>query len=183
MLKYFMEKVYKKLFFGLRLRVVICVLFGVIEVERRVVEELVYKVGVKEVYIMEEFMVVVIGVGFFVDELFGSMVVDIGGGMLEVVVIFLGGIVISKFFRIVGDEFDEVILNYIKKEYNLMIGDRIVEEIKINIGFVYFFEKEEWYEIKGRDFIIGFLKIIKVLFIEIRDVLKEFVMVIVDVIK
>ncbi|ADQ46256.1 cell shape determining protein, MreB/Mrl family [Caldicellulosiruptor kronotskyensis 2002] len=183
MLKYFMEKAYKKSFLGLRPRVVICVPSGVTEVERRAVEESAYKAGAKEVYIMEEPMAAAIGAGLPVDEPSGSMVVDIGGGTSEVAVISLGGIVTSKSLRIAGDEFDEAISNYIKKEYNLMIGDRTAEEIKINIGSAYPLEKEEWYEIKGRDLITGLPKIIKVSSTEIRDALKEPVMAIVDAIK
>lgn len=183
MLKYFMEKAYKKSFLGLRPRVVICVPSGVTEVERRAVEESAYKAGAKEVYIMEEPMAAAIGAGLPVDEPSGSMVVDIGGGTSEVAVISLGGIVTSKSLRIAGDEFDEAISNYIKKEYNLMIGDRTAEEIKINIGSAYPLEKEEWYEIKGRDLITGLPKTIKVSSTEIRDALKEPVMAIVDVIK
>lgn len=183
MLKYFMEKAYKKSFLGLRPRVVICVPSGVTEVERRAVEESAYKAGAKEVYIMEEPMAAAIGAGIPVDEPSGSMVVDIGGGTSEVAVISLGGIVTSKSLRIAGDEFDEAISNYIKKEYNLMIGDRTAEEIKINIGSAYPLEKEEWYEIKGRDLITGLPKTIKVSSTEIRDALKEPVMAIVDAIK
>ncbi|ADQ04655.1 cell shape determining protein, MreB/Mrl family [Caldicellulosiruptor owensensis OL] len=183
MLKYFMEKAYKKSFLGLRPRVVICVPSGVTEVERRAVEESAYKAGAKEVYIMEEPMAAAIGAGLPVDEPSGSMVVDIGGGTSEVAVISLGGIVTSKSLRIAGDEFDEAISNYIKKEYNLMIGDRTAEEIKINIGSAYPLEKEEWYEIKGRDLITGLPKTIKVSSTEIRDALKEPVMAIVDAIK
>jgi len=183
MLKYFMEKAYKKSFLGLRPRVVICVPSGVTEVERRAVEESAYKAGAKEVYIMEEPMAAAIGAGLPVDEPSGSMVVDIGGGTSEVAVISLGGIVTSKSLRVAGDEFDEAISNYIKKEYNLMIGDRTAEEIKINIGSAYPLEKEEWYEIKGRDLITGLPKTIKVSSTEIRDALKEPVMAIVDAIK
>lgn len=183
MLKYFMEKAYKKSFLGLRPRVVICVPSGVTEVERRAVEESAYKAGAKEVYIMEEPMAAAIGAGLPVEEPSGSMVVDIGGGTSEVAVISLGGIVTSKSLRIAGDEFDEAISNYIKKEYNLMIGDRTAEEIKINIGSAYPLEKEEWYEIKGRDLITGLPKTIKVSSTEIRDALKEPVMAIVDAIK
>ncbi|WAM32707.1 rod shape-determining protein [Caldicellulosiruptor naganoensis] len=183
MLKYFMEKAYKKSLFGLKPRVVICVPSGVTEVERRAVEESAYKAGAREVYIMEEPMAAAIGAGLPIDEPAGSMVVDIGSGTSEVAVISLGGIVTSKSLRIAGDEFDEAISNYIKKEYNLMIGDRTAEEIKINIGSAYPLEKEEWYEIKGRDLITGLPKTIKVSSSEIRDALREPVMAIVDAIK
>jgi len=183
MLKYFIEKAYKKGLFGLSPRIVICVPSGVTEVERRAVEESAYKAGAKEVYLMEEPMAAAIGAGLQIDEPSGNMVVDIGGGTSEVAVISLGGIVTSKSLRIAGDEFDESIAAYIKKEYNLMIGDRTAEEIKINIGSAYSLEKEEWFEIKGRDLVTGLPKTIKISSSEIRDALKEPVAAIVDAIK
>ncbi|MEZ0536104.1 rod shape-determining protein [Caldicellulosiruptoraceae bacterium PP1] len=183
MLKYFIEKAYKKTMFGLYPRIVICVPSGVTEVERRAVEESAYKAGAKEVYLMEEPMAAAIGAGLPIEEPSGSMVVDIGGGTSEVAVISLGGIVTSKSLRIAGDEFDEAIASYIKKEYNLMIGDRTAEEIKINIGSAYPLNSEEWFEIKGRDLITGLPKTVKISSSEIREALKEPVMAIVDSIK
>lgn len=109
MLKYFLGKVFgKRVFF--KLRVVVCVLFGVIEVEKRVVLDVIYEVGVKQIFLIEEFIVVVIGVGFDILKLVGCMVIDIGGGIIDIVVIFFGGVVVSEFIKVVGDKFDEVII-------------------------------------------------------------------------
>lgn len=126
----------------------------------------------------------VIGVGFLVGEFIGSMVVDIGGGIIEVVVIFLGGIVISCFVRIVGDDLDEVIINYICKKYNLLIGDCIVEVIKMEIGLVSLNGLDLFlFSIWGCDLVIGFFKIIEIILEEISEVFVDIVVVIIDVVK
>jgi MreB/Mrl family cell shape determining protein len=133
MLKYFIKKAFSKGVIG-KPRVVICVPSGVTEVEKRAVEEASLAAGAKEAYLIEEPMAAAIGANLPVEEPSGSMVVDIGGGTSEVAVISLGGIVTSKSLRIAGDELDESIVHYVKKEYNLMIGERTAEEIKMTIG-------------------------------------------------
>lgn len=139
MLKYFINKTYTRGLFSPKPRIVICVPSGVTEVEKRAVIEAAMAAGAKEknAYLIEEPMAAAIGAGLPVEEPTGNMVVDIGGGTSEVAVISLGGIVTSKSVRTAGDEFDSSIVNYIKKEYNLAIGDRTAEEIKINIGCAY----------------------------------------------
>lgn len=182
MLKYFIKKAAS---FGAlsKPRVVICVPSGVTEVEKRAVEEATLAAGAKEAYLIEEPMAAAIGANLPVDEPSGSMVVDIGGGTSEVAVISLGGIVTSKSLRVAGDELDEAIVHYVKKEYNLMIGERTAEDIKTTIGAAYPKPKEESMEIRGRDLITGLPRNISITSSEIVDALKEPVNAIVDSIK
>ena len=182
MLKHFIKKVSYSSIIS-KPRVVVCVPSGVTEVEKRAVEEATYSAGAKEAYLMEEPMAAAIGANLPVEEPSGSMVVDIGGGTSEVAVISLGGIVTSKSLRIAGDELDEAIVNYIKKEYNLMIGERTAEQIKISIGSAYPRTTEEWMEIRGRDLISGLPKNIQISSTEIQEALREPVNAIVDAIK
>lgn len=182
MLKYFIKKVMSKGVFG-KPRVVICVPSGVTEVEKRAVEEATLQAGAKEAYLIEEPMAAAIGANLPVEEPSGSMVVDIGGGTSEVAVISLGGIVTSKSLRIAGDELDESIVHYVKKEYNLMIGERSAEEIKVSIGAAYPKPKEESVEVRGRDLITGLPKNLMITSSEITEALKEPVNAIVDSIK
>jgi len=182
MLKYFIKRAMSKGFFS-KPRVVICVPSGVTEVEKRAVEEATLSAGAKEAYLIEEPMAAAIGANLPVEEPSGSMVVDIGGGTSEVAVISLGGIVTSKSLRIAGDELDEAIVHYIKKEYNLMIGERTAEEIKVNIGAAYLKPKDESLEIRGRDLITGLPKNIKITSSEITEAIKEPINSIVDSIK
>lgn len=182
MLKYFIKKVMTVGFFS-KPRVVICVPSGVTEVEKRAVEEATLQAGAKEAYLIEEPMAAAIGANLPVEEPSGSMVVDIGGGTSEVAVISLGGIVTSKSLRIAGDELDEAIVHYIKKEYNLMIGERTAEEIKVTVGAAYPKPKDESMEIRGRDLITGLPKNMAITSAEILDALKEPVNSIVDSIK
>lgn len=182
MLKYFIKKVMTSVTFG-KPRVVICVPSGVTEVEKRAIEEATLHAGAKEAFLIEEPMAAAIGASIRVEEPSGSMVVDIGGGTSEVAVISLGGIVTCKSLRIAGDELDEAIMHYIKKEYNLMIGDRTAESIKIAIGSAYPSFKEESMEIRGRDLISGLPKNVTVTSSEIMEALKEPVYAIVDAIK
>lgn len=182
MLKYFIKKAFSKGGFG-KPRVVICVPSGVTEVEKRAVEEASLAAGAKEAYLIEEPMAAAIGANLPVEEPSGSMVVDIGGGTSEVAVISLGGIVTSKSLRIAGDELDEAIVHYVKKEYNLMIGERTAEEIKMTIGAAYPRPKEEKMEIRGRDLISGLPKNIIITSTEVADALKEPINAIVDSIK
>lgn len=182
MLKYFIKKAFSAGVFS-KPRVVICVPSGVTEVEKRAVEEATLQAGAKEAHLIEEPMAAAIGANLPVEEPYGSMVVDIGGGTSEVAVISLGGIVTSKSLRVAGDEMDEAIVHYVKKEYNLMIGERTAEEIKITIGSAYPKPKEETMEIRGRDLITGLPKNISISSTEIMDALKEPVDAIVDSIK
>ncbi len=181
MLKYFIKKAVSRSYS--KPRVVICVPSGVTEVEKRAVEEATLQAGAKEAYLIEEPMAAAIGANLPIDEPSGSMVVDIGGGTSEVAVISLGGIVTSRSLRVAGDELDESIVVYIKKEYNLMIGERTAEEIKISIGTAYPKPKEESMAIRGRDLITGLPKNITVTSSEIAHALREPIEAIVDSIK
>jgi rod shape-determining protein MreB len=181
MLKYFIKKVYPSNGF-FKPRVVVCVPSGVTEVEKRAVEEATVQAGSREVYLIEEPMAAAIGAGLPVDEPTGSMIVDIGGGTSEVAVISLGGIVTSRSIRKAGDELDQSIINYIKKQYNLMIGERTSEAIKLNIGSAYPIE-EDTMDIRGRDLISGLPKNIELKSEEIREAMKESIREIVDAIK
>lgn len=164
-------------------RVVICVPSGVTEVEKRAVVDSAMSAGAKEAFLIEEPMASAIGAGLPVAEPSGSMVVDIGGGTSEVAVISLGGVVVSRSLRIAGDEFDDAIIHYIKKEYNLMIGERTAEAIKLKIGSAYPLDKEENYNISGRDLVTGLPKELSISSVEIRESLREPINAIVDSIK
>lgn len=164
-------------------RVVVCIPSGITEVEKRAVEEAVLQAGAREAYLMEEPMAASIGAGLPVEEPTGSMVVDIGGGTSEVAVISLGGIVTSRSVRVAGDALDGAIVAYIKKEYNLMIGDRTGEQIKLSIGSAYPEDNEQSMEIRGRDLVTGLPKNIQITQEEIREALSEPITSIVDAIK
>lgn len=181
MLKYFIKKAYQSTFF--KPNVVVCIPFGVTEVERRAVEEAVLSAGGKNAYLIEEPMAAAIGAGLPVSEPTGSMVVDIGGGTTEVAVISYGGIVSSQSLRIAGDELDDDIVNYIKREYNLMIGERTAEEIKFAVGSAYEYEDEGEIEVKGRDLISGLPRTIVLTSKEVRSALSESIFSIVEAIK
>ncbi|MDR5657887.1 rod shape-determining protein [Serpentinicella sp. ANB-PHB4] len=182
MLKYFIKKAYARKSM-IRPRVVVCVPSGVTEVEKRAVEEAALQAGATEAYLIEEPMAAAIGAGLPVEEPTGSMVVDIGGGTTEVAIISLGGIVTSKSIRIGGDELDESIVQHIKKAYNLMIGERTAEEIKVTIGSAYPKSTEQKMVVRGRDLVSGLPKTLNITSTEIMDALKEPVMQIVEAIK
>lgn len=182
MLKHFIKRAMSTGFVS-KPRVVICVPSGVTEVEKRAVEEATLQAGAKEAYLIEEPMAAAIGASLPVEEPTGSMIVDIGGGTSEVAVISLGGIVTSKSLRIAGDEFDESIVHYVKKEYSLMIGERSAEQIKVTIGNAYPKPKEEYMEVRGRDLITGLPKNISISSSEINEALKEPINAIIDSIK
>ena len=154
MLKYFIEKVSPKprLF---RPQVVVCIPSGVTSVEKRAVLEAAMQAGAKNTYLIEEPMAAAVGAGIDIYEASGNMVVDVGGGTTDIAVISLGGIVISQSLRIGGDKFDEAIIKYIKKMYNLMIGERTAEEVKIQIGSAYPVEEGREMAIRGRDLVSG----------------------------
>jgi rod shape-determining protein MreB len=165
-------------------RIVICIPFGITQVEKRAVRESAEQAGAREVYLIEEPMAAAIGAGLPITEPSGNMIVDIGGGTTEVAVISLGGIVYSESVRVAGDKFDEAITNYIKKKYSLLIGERTAESIKISIGNAYPFDDEvKTYEVKGRDLIAGAPKIIEVTSDEIRDALSDPLSEVIDAIK
>jgi rod shape-determining protein MreB and related proteins len=164
-------------------RVVVCVPSGVTGVEKRAVEEATYSAGARWATLIEEPMAAAIGAGLPVGEPTGSMIVDIGGGTSEVAVISLAGIVVAQSVRIGGDELDEAIIAYIKKEYKLMIGSQTAEELKLEIGSAFPLEHEEHAEIRGRDLVTGLPKTLVVSSEEIREAISEPVAAIVDAIK
>ncbi len=173
MLQEFIKKALKGRAFT-KARVIICIPSGVTAVERRAVKEATQNAGAKRVSIIEEPMAAAIGAGLPVAEPTGSMIVDIGGGTSEVAVISLGGIVTSRSVRVAGDEFDASIINYIKKKYNLLIGERTAENIKIGIGSAYpYADNEPVMDIKGRNLMNGLPENITVTSEEIRDALSE----------
>lgn len=182
MLRHFIQKVHRRNFL-VKPRVVVCVPSGVTAVERRAVYEATISAGAREAYLIEEPMAAAIGAGLPVQEPTGNMIVDIGGGTTEVAVISLGGIVVAKSLRIGGDEFDEAIIQYIKKEYNVMIGERTAEEIKIQIGSAYPLPQEIDVEVRGRDLLTGLPKNIVVSSEEIRAAIEEPVAAIIQTIK
>ena len=164
-------------------RVVVGVPSGITEVEERAVEESVLQAGAKEVYLIEEPMAAAIGASLDVGEPSGSIIVDIGGGTTEVAVISLGGIVVSHSLRIAGDELDEDIVNYIKKEMNLAIGDTTAEQIKMQIGCAMPLMTEMSMEVRGRDLSDGLPRTVKVTSVQIEEAMKESIGKIVEVIK
>ena len=182
MLKYFIRKASARRI-SVRPRVVVCVPSGVTEVEKRAVEEATRQAGAREAYLIEEPMAAAIGAGLPVHEPTGSMIVDVGGGTSEVAIISLGGIVTSKSLRVGGNILDDAIVSYIKKEYNLMIGERTAEEIKINIGSAFPKDKEESMDVRGRDLVTGLPKTLRITSTEILEALKEPVDNIVEAIK
>lgn len=182
MLKYFIKKVFNKGAF-VRPRVVVCYPSGVTQVELNAIKEATLQAGAKSVYPLPEPMAAAIGAGLPVEEPTGSMVVDIGGGTTDVAIISLGGIVTSKSLRIAGDELDQSIVSYIKREYSLMIGERTAEQIKIEIGSAYSDGPEKTMEIRGRDLVTGLPKILTITSTEIREALSEPINAIIDAIK
>ncbi|MBQ1507600.1 MAG: rod shape-determining protein [Ruminococcus sp.] len=183
MLQHFIKKSVKPGIFS-KPRVIICMPTGVTEVERKAVEDAAYQAGAKPpVVLIEEPMAAAIGAGLPVDEPVGSMVVDIGGGTSEVAVISLGDIVTACSVRVAGDRFDEAILTYIKKKYNLLIGERTAEDIKIKIGSAYPYEDEGSLVVKGRNLLDGLPKDVTVTASEIRDALADPLLTIVEAVR
>lgn len=173
MLRYFIRKVHRKNRM-ISPRVVIAVPSGITEVEKRAVKDSAERAGARTpVYLVEEPIAAAIGVGLPIQEPSGNMIIDIGGGTTEIAVISLAGIVFSKSIRIGGDEFDEAIVMHLKKAYNLMIGERTAEEIKIRIGSAYPLEQEMTLEVKGRDILAGLPKTVTITSEEIREALAE----------
>jgi rod shape-determining protein MreB and related proteins len=183
MLHYFINKVHRRRTL-VHPRIVIGVPSGITQVEKRAVRASAMQAGAREVYLIEEPMAAAIGAGLPIQEPGGNMIVDMGGGTTEVAVISLSGIVYSKSVRIAGDEMDEAIVQYIKKHYNLLVGERRAEEIKIKLGSAYPMGGERMtMEVKGRDLIDGIPKTIVVTDEEIREALREPVMAIVDTVR
>lgn len=184
MLRYFIKKALEKNIGALnRPRVVICVPAGVTTVEERAVKEAAQQAGAKEAYLIEEPMAAAIGAGLPIHEPTGNMIVDIGGGTTDVAIISLGGIVTSRSIRIGGDEMDEAIVNFVKRGYNLMIGERTAEEIKLAIGSAVTQPENMTYQVRGRDLISGLPKMIMVNSAEIQEALAEPVNSILEAIK
>ena len=181
MLRYFIRKVHPRRFS--KPQIVICVPSGITGVEKRAVQEAAEYAGARRAYIIEEPMAAAIGAGLPVHEPTGSMVVDIGGGTTEVAVISLGGIVTSQSIRIAGDELDQAIIAFAKKEYSLALGERTAEEIKIMIGSACELEEELHAEIRGRDLVTGLPKMVITSTEDIRRAIEEPVAAIVDAIK
>ena len=182
MLRYFIQKVHRRRHLA-KPRIVVCVPSGITGVEQRAVKDAGYAAGARKVYIIEEPMAAAIGAGLPVHEPTGNMVVDIGGGTTEVAVISLGGIVTAQSIRVGGDELDNAIIQYVKKEYSLMLGERTAEEIKMAIGSAFPLQAEPHAEIRGRDLVSGLPKTIVVSADEVRKAIEEPVNQIVDAVK
>ena len=183
MISNFIRKVHNNRKTLVRPRVVIAVPSGITQVEKRAVRDSAESAGAREVFLIEEPMAAAIGVGLPVQEPTGNMIIDIGGGTTEVAIISMSGIVFSRSVRIAGDEMDEAIVNYIKKKYNLLIGERTAEEVKIHIGSAYPLNEPMTMEVKGRDLIAGIPKTLIVSDEEIREALTETFGAIVEAVK
>jgi rod shape-determining protein MreB len=182
MLRYFIRKVHSNTF-RVAPRVIIAIPSGITEVEKRAVKESATHAGAREVLTIEEPMAAAIGVGLPVEEPAANMIVDIGGGTTEIAIISLAGVVFSKSIRVAGDELDSSIINYMKRAYNLLIGERTAEEIKIRIGSAYPLEEELAMEVKGRDSVAGLPKTIHITSQEIREALADTITAIVDAVR
>ncbi len=182
MLKYFMNMACAKTGWH-KPRVVICVPSGVTEVEKMAVEEATVQAGAREAFLIEEPMAAAIGANLPVEAPTGSMICDIGGGTTEVAVISLGGIVTSKTLRMAGDQFNEAIVNYIRKEYNMLIGEATAERVKIEIGSACPLQEEETAEISGRDLMTGLPKYLTISSRDVRNAMSECIAAIVDAVK
>jgi len=182
MLRYFIAKAHNRKALS-RPRVVISVPTGITPVEKRAVGESAQSAGAREIYLIEEPIAAAIGAGLPVTEASGNMVVDIGGGATEMAVISLSAIVTSQSIRVAGDKMDEAILQYVKRKYNLLIGDRTAELIKINIGSAYPEEKPQSIEVKGKDLVTGIPKTIEINSEEVREALDESINTIINTVR
>ena len=182
MLRYFIQKAHQRRTL-VRPRVIVCVPSGITEVEKRAVRDSALAASAREVYLIEEPMAAAIGGGLPITEPSGNMIVDIGGGTTEVAVISLAGIVLSKSIRVAGDKMDEAIVQYIKRKYNLLIGERTAEVIKKEIGSAFPLEEPMTVEVKGRDLVAGIPKTITIDSEEIHEALSEPVSAIVDAVR
>jgi rod shape-determining protein MreB len=182
MLRYFITKVNRAKTF-IAPRIVVAVPSGITEVERRAVKDSAIRAGARDVVLLEEPMAAAIGVGLPIDEPAANMIIDIGGGTTEVAIISLAGVVFTKSIRTGGDEIDNAIITYMKRAYNLMIGERTAEEIKIRIGSAFPLEQERTLEVRGRDSVAGLPKTIKISSQEIREALADTMQSIVDLVR
>jgi len=182
MLRYFIQKVHRRSYMA-KPRLVVAVPSGITGVEQSAVKEAGHQAGARRVYIIEEPMAAAIGAGLPIHEPTGNMVVDIGGGTTEVAVISLGGIVTSQSIRVGGDELDQAIITFGKKEYSLMLGERTAEEIKMALGSAFPSEDEPHAEIRGRDLVSGLPKTVVISAAEVRKAIEEPVNLIVDAVK
>ncbi|MFC1614614.1 rod shape-determining protein [Gemmatimonadota bacterium] len=180
MLRFFIKTVLKNRFLPVKPRVIVCVPSGITEVERRAVRDSAESAGAKEVYLVAEPMAAAIGVGLPVETPSGNMVIDIGGGTTEIAVIALSGIVSNTSIRVGGDELDEAIVQFLKKNYSILIGDQTAELIKITVGSAYPLGQEKEMEVKGRDIVSGIPKTVKIHSSEVRESLQEPIMAIVE---
>jgi rod shape-determining protein MreB and related proteins len=183
MINSFITKVHNNRKTLVRPRVVIAVPSGITQVEKRAVRDSAESAGAREVFLIEEPMAAAIGVDLPVQEPTGNMIIDVGGGTTEVAIISMSGIVYSKSVRIAGDEMDEAIVNYVKKKYNLLIGERMAEEVKIKIGSAYPMKKRMTMEVKGRDLVAGIPKTLLISDEEVRESLTETFGAIVEAVK
>ncbi|EAJ7391613.1 rod shape-determining protein [Campylobacter jejuni] len=182
MIRYFIEKTHRRKSF-LRPRIIISVPYGLTQVERKAVRESALSAGAREVFLIEEPMAAAIGASLPIQEPKGNLVVDIGGGTTEIGVISLGGVVISKSIRTAGDKLDMSIVNYVKEKYNLIIGERTGEEIKITIGSAIQLPKELSMVVKGRDQVSGLLSRIELTSEDVREAMREYLKEIADALK
>ena len=182
MLRHFITKSHNRSAF-VRPRIVIGVPSGITGVEKRAVLDAAMHAGAREAYLVEEPMAAAIGANLPVSDAQGSMIVDIGGGTTEVAVLALGGIVVSKSIRVAGDEMDEAIVSHCRKNYNLLIGERTAEQIKIDIGSAYPLPEEKTIEVRGRDLVTGLPKTLPLTSSEVRDALAEPVATVVDAVR
>jgi rod shape-determining protein MreB len=182
MLRYFIRKVHNRRAL-VAPRVVIAVPSGITEVEKRAVKDSAEQAGARLVYLIEEPMAAAIGVGLPVQEPAANMIIDVGGGTTEVAIISLAGIVVTRSVRVGGDEMDEAIIQYLKRNYNLMVGERTAEEIKISLGSAYPLKEEMVLEVKGRDLIAGLPKTLRITSEEIREALSESISTIVEAVR
>ena len=182
MLRYFIRKVHNRKAL-VAPRVVIAVPSGITEVEKRAVKDSAEQAGARLVYLIEEPMAAAIGVGLPVQEPTANMIIDVGGGTTEVAIISLAGIVVTRSVRVGGDEMDEAIIQYLKRNYNLMVGERTAEEIKKSIGSAYPLKEEMALEVKGRDLIAGLPKTLRITSEEVREALSESISTIVEAVR
>ena len=172
MMKYFIQKAVGKRTFR-KPRIAVCVPSGVTEVEKKAVEDATFQAGAREVYIIEEPIAAAIGAGIDISKPGGNMVVDIGGGTTDIAVISLGGTVVSTSIKVAGDDFDDALVRYMRKKYNLLVGERTAEDIKIRIGCCYPRVEDDFMEVRGRNLVTGLPRIIKVSTGETEEALKE----------
>lgn len=182
MLRYFIRKAHNRKTL-IRPRIIICIPFGVTEVEKRAVRESAESAGAREVFLIEQPMAAAIGAGLPITEPSGNMIVDIGGGTTQVAVISLAGIVYSRSVRMAGDKLDEAIINYLKRKYNMLIGERTAEMIKINIGTAHPENEVRTMEVKGRDLVAGVPKTLEINSEEVREAIQEPLNIIVETVK